>query len=128
MSFLGPSIPIQPTRLLAANITAYSATVQWVTPYLAYTQEQYTVNYGTTIDSLTLSTPVLSSGTVPSAFNVTYDIAMQDLTPNTVYYFQLHSMNTYGQTTSTIMTFTTAEAGKELISHCVYLLQLSSII
>ena len=94
------------------NVTTYSATLQWVTPYLAYTQEQYTINFGTTRDSLSQSSPVLSSTTDISASNVTYDISIQDLSPNTVYYFQIRIMNSYGETTTGIMTFTTSEAGK----------------
>lgn len=94
------------------NVTSYSATVQWVTPYLAYTQEQYSVKYGTARESLNQSSAVLSSASDISASNSTYSIPIQDLTPNTFYYIQLHSMNTYGEITSSIMTFTTAEAGK----------------
>ena len=94
------------------NVTAYSMTLQWVTLYLAYTQEQYTINFGTTRDSLSRSSPILSSTTDISASNVTYDISIQDLSPNTAYYFQIRIMNSYGETTTGIMTFTTSEAGK----------------
>ncbi len=102
------------------NITSYSATVQWATPYLAYTQEQYNVNYGTARDSLDQTSPTLSSTTDISASNITYDMPLQDLAPNTAYYFQLHSMNTYETTTSGIMAFTTLEAGNTQIIVTVY--------
>ena len=110
--FLGPRVPIQPSELLAVNITSYSATVQWVVRYIAYTEEQYTINYGTERESLDQSSMVISSSADNSASNISYDIFLQDLTPNTVYYFQLNSRNTQGETTSSPMTFTTLEAGK----------------
>lgn len=96
------------------NVTADSATVQWLVPYLAYTQEQYTVNYGTARQLLDQSSQVLSSSTDLSAANTTYAISIADLTPNTVYYYQLLSVNSYGRTLSAIMTFTTSEAGNVL--------------
>lgn len=86
-------------------------TVQWVVPYLAYTQEQYTVNYGSVRGSLDETSPVLSSTTDLSVSNITYDMSLQGLVPNTVYYFQIHGTNMYGTSASTIMTFTTLEAG-----------------
>jgi hypothetical protein len=109
---LGQSAPVPPRGLDAVNITAYSAAVEWVIPYLAYAQEQYTISYSTTRESLTQSSPVLSSSTDITASNITYDISIQDLTPNTVYYFQLLSTNMYGMTSSSIMMFRTLEAGK----------------
>ena len=93
------------------NITSNSASVQWVIPYLAYTPEQYNINYGTARDSLDQSSPILASSTNISASNMTYSISIQELTPNRVYYFQLRSMNTYGVTTSAIMTLRTLESG-----------------
>lgn len=110
--YSGPSPPIQPREVLATNITAYSATVQWVIPHLTYTQEQYNVSYGTTRGLLDQSSVVMSSSADISASNITYDLSIQDLMPNSVYYFQLRSTNTQGTTTSIIMTFTTLEAGK----------------
>lgn len=94
------------------NITAYSATVQWVTPYLAYTPEQYVVSYGTMRESLNQRSPVLSSITDIAASNLTYDVFIPDLSPNTEYFYQVHSTNTYTTTASVIMNFTTLEAGK----------------
>lgn len=95
-------------------MTGYSAAVEWVMPYLAYTQEQYTVNYGTSSGSLDQSSIAISSTSDVSAANLTYSVSIQDLTPNTVYYFQLSSMNTRGAIVSSVMTFTTSEAGKLL--------------
>lgn len=107
----GQSSPVQPSIIRTVNVTADSATVQWVVPYLAYTQEQYSVSYGTARDSLDQSSPILSSTADISASNVTYNVSIQDLIPNTAYYFQLLSRNTFGMTTSATMTFTTMEAG-----------------
>lgn len=96
------------------NITTYSATVKWLSPYLTFTPEQYTVNYGTERDSLNQMGPVLSSSTDISVSNITYNISLQNLTPHTEYFYQLLSTNTYGETTSAIMTFTTSEAGENI--------------
>ena len=94
------------------NTSSSSVTVQWVIPYLAYTPEQYTIYYGTVREMLNLRSPSLNSIADISASNITYEISLQALTPNTVYYYQLHSMNTYVETTTAVMMFMTSEAGK----------------
>lgn len=96
----------------ATNITSYSATIEWVTSYLAYTQEQYRLSYGTDMESLDETSLGLSSSPDISASNVTYNIPIRGLIPNTVYYYQLRSENTYDTTLSGVMNFTTLEAGK----------------
>lgn len=118
---VGQGSPVLPGGIQAITVTAYSATVQWMVSYIAYTQEQYSVNYGITRESLDQLSLVVSSSTDTSAANITYDVAVQDLTPNTVYFFQLRSMNTYESTLSAIMTFTTLEAGKRYYHHQWYL-------
>lgn len=110
-TFLGRGAPTQPTSVQTVNITSSSTTVLWVVPYLSYTPEQYTIYYGTTMDTLDLTSSVVSSTTDISATNTTYTISLKELTPNTVYFFQLHSVNTYGGTTTAVMTFTTSESG-----------------
>ena len=93
------------------NISSISVTVQWMVPYLSYTPEQYTVYYGTVRERLDMRSTTLSSTTDISASNTTYEISLQGLTPNTAYFYQLRSVNTYAETTTAVMTFMTSEAG-----------------
>lgn len=111
MHVLGPSSPVRPIGVEGVNVTATSATVQWLVPYLAYTQEQYNVRYGTARDALDQSMLIMNSEHNISASNITYSVSLQDLTPNIVYFFRIHSTNTQGETLSNIMTLTTLEAG-----------------
>lgn len=57
-----------------------------------------------------MSTTVYSTQDI-SATNRTYESSLYDLTPHTAYYFKIHSENTFGETTTSIMTLTTSEAG-----------------
>ena len=107
----GQRIPIQPTTVQTVNITSASATVQWLIPYISYTPEHYTIDFGTAREMLHLRSPTLSSSTDISALNITYALTLQALVPNTVYFFQLQSVNTYGETTTPVMMFATLEAG-----------------
>ena len=108
---IGRRAPVQPTAVQTVNISSSSVTVQWVVPYLSYTPEQYTIHYGTVRERLDLRSTSLSSITDILAFNTTYDISLQGLTPNTVYFYELHSVNTYAEIAAAIRTFTTSEAG-----------------
>ena len=105
---IGPSLPTRPQAVQAVNVTAYSVTVQWVIPQLAYMQEHYNVTYGTSRELLDQSSVVTSAS---AENNLTYALFIQNLTPNTEYYFQLLSTNMQGTTVTAIMTFTTLEAG-----------------
>lgn len=109
---LGRRAPTRPSAVQIVNTSFSSVIVQWVVPYLAYTPEQYTIYYGTTRERLDLRSPSLSSNIDISASNTTYEIPLQALTPNTVYYYQLHSVNTYAETTTAVLMFVTSEAGK----------------
>ena len=111
MTIVGRRSPVQPTMVQTVNTTSSSTTVQWVVPYLSYTPEQYTIRYGTAEEMLDQRTTPLSSTTDIASVNTTYQLALQGLAPNTIYHFQLHSTNTFGETTTVIMTFTTSEAG-----------------
>lgn len=111
--YIGRRIPAQPTRVQTVNITSTSVTVQWVVPHLSYTPEQYTINYGTARETLDQRSAVLSSHADISLSNTTYQLTLQGLAPNTNYFFQLRSMNSFGETTTEIMAFMTSEAGMQ---------------
>lgn len=116
MYISGPSPPVRPS-VQVVNVTASSAIVQWVVAYLAYTQEHYEVSYGPARERLNQSRLVVNSETNSSTSNITYSVSFQDLIPNSVYFFQLRSTNTQGETLSNIMMLTTLEAGMhQLIS------------
>ena len=97
------------------NVTASSAIVQWLVPYLAYTQEQYNVSYGIARDTLNQSRLVMNLEPSLSASNITYSVPLQDLIPNSVYFFQIRSTNMQGVTLSNIMTLITLETGKNFV-------------
>lgn len=82
-------------------------------PRLAYTPERYSVHYGTTRE-LNQRSLILDSIMDIAALNLSYDVLLPDLSPNTRYFYQLYSTNTYGTTTSVVTMFTTMEAGKFL--------------
>ena len=90
-------------------------------PYLAYTPEQYTIKYGPDRESLDLISTTVSSTQDISATNITYKESLHDLAPNTVYYFRVHSENTYGETMTGVMTLT-LEPGVSAYMPCYQLL------
>ena len=94
-----------------------SATILWLVPYLTYTPEQYIISYGIERDSLDLMSTTVHSTQDISAGNKTYENTLYDLTPNTVYYFKIHSENTFGETVTSMMILTTSEAG--IAYYCV---------
>lgn len=112
LTFIGQSPPLEASELQVVNVTAYTASVEWKIPYLSFTPEQYVVMYSGESSSLDLVRPILRSGTDLSVSNVTYSTSLQDLSPHREYFYQLRSANTYGETTSAIMAFTTLEAGQ----------------
>jgi len=85
----------------ASNLTDTSATITWTTDQLASS----TVNYGTSIP------PSLAASDITPVLNHT--INLTELTPNTLYYYEISSTNTEGRTAvspgnNTYYTFNTA--------------------
>ena len=109
--FIGESAPTQPTLVRTINISSSSATVQWVVPYLAYTPEEYTIHYGLDRESLDFASSTVYSTQDISAKNQSYENSLHDLAPNTMYYFMIHSENTFGEAMTPLMMLTTSEAG-----------------
>ncbi len=80
-------------------------------PYLAYTPEEYTIHYSLDRESLDFTSNTVLSAQDISANNQSYQNSLHDLTPNKMYYFTIHSENTFGETTTSLMMLTTLEAG-----------------
>jgi len=108
---LGPTLPIASTNIDAVRVTAYSVTIAWQVPILAYTQETYNISYGLTRLSLNNSLIILGSSVDSAMNNMTYEAVISNLVPNSMYYYQLHSINSQGITSSNIMDFRTQETG-----------------
>ena len=113
---LGPALPIAPINIVAVRITAYSATIIWRVPVLAYTQETYNISYGLTRLSLNNSLLIPGSRVDDATANMTHEAVISNLTPNSLYYYQLQSINSRGTISSNTMNFLTIEAGKIIMA------------
>lgn len=91
-------------------MTATSAVISWTIPEILYTEEDYYVEYGDDI-TLELRTASQSSGSDMELTNQMYNITLQNLQPNYMYYFVVTAENTVSPKSTDIFTFMTSEDG-----------------
>ena len=84
----------------ATNVQDSSALIQWTVPSIAYTPETYVVEYGTSQDSLDMTSDPTHSGEDITIANVTYSVTLSDLRENTTYYIHIVANNTAGRSTT----------------------------
>ena len=84
----------------ATNIQDSSALIQWTVSSIAYTPETYVVEYGTSQDSLDMTSDPTHSGEDITIANVTYSVTLSDLRENTTYYVRIVATNTAGRSTT----------------------------
>ena len=93
-----------------SDITATSAVITWIIPFIVSTQESYVIFYG--LDT-TLS---LQTSPYNNDINITivFSRPLSDLDPLDTYYFRVVATNDVGSAGSDISTFTTLPGGKNL--------------
>ena len=97
--------------VLEEVITAsYSVVIVWRIPSIVSDQENYIVQYGTDMMLLSSSNVVLGNDDT-NAINDLFSINITGLTPFTRYYYVITATNTIGSTNTSVMSFTTNEAG-----------------
>lgn len=99
-----------PTNVMVVNITGTSAVVMWTISNIAFTFEQYRVDYGISPDTLTMMSSVVY-GTDVDAVNETYTVTLDGLDPLTTYHIQVVSTNSEFSSSTAITNFTTDEDG-----------------
>ena len=111
--FPGPTNPVIPDNNRATNIHDNRATIQWTVPSIAYTPETYVVEYGTSQDSLGLTSGSQHSGPDITATDVTYSLQLSNLEPATTYHYRVVATNTADRTTaSDVQSFMTGDSRK----------------
>ena len=103
-----------PVLVGTGSISDSSALIQWTVSSIAYTPETYVVEYGTSQDSLDMTSDPTHSGGDITIASVTFSVTLSDLRENTTYYIHIVATNTAGRsTTSSVQRFTTslAESG-----------------
>ena len=113
---IGPAVPVQPV-LREVSVTPSTATISWTIPQVSYTPENYTVLSGTSMDELNMISSVVNSNNIGNlqfitATDIQYNVTIQGLNINVMYYYQVESVNTIGKNYSSISSFTTLESGK----------------
>ena len=98
--------PVEPVEVnvVKANTTAV---VEWTVPMIAYTPESYVVEFGEDSGFLSRTSGLLHSGDDITVLNVEYTTTLQDLIPRTTYHFRVKSTNSFSDTYSIEVTFTT---------------------
>ena len=97
--------PVEPVEVtvVKANTTAM---VEWTVPMIAYTPESYVVEFGENSGSLSRTSGLLHSGDDITVANKEYTTTVQDLIPRTTYHFRVKSNNSFSDTYSMEVTFT----------------------
>jgi len=107
----GSTNPVQPQNLMNINTRHDRATVQWSVSYIAYTPETYTVNYGSAMNSLDMSTTATERGdnfAIPNQ-PFLFSAELTGLDPGVTYYYQVEARNSEGPTLSAVQQFTSNE-------------------
>ena len=103
---------MQPQNLMSINPHHDRATIQWSVPYIAYTPETYTVNYGRAVNSLDMSVTATQRSdnfTIPNQLFM-FSAELTGIDPGCLkYYYQVEARNSVGPTLSAVQQFTSAE-------------------
>ena len=105
---------MMPVVVGTGNISDSTALIQWTVSSIVYTPETYVVEYGTSQDSLDMTSDPTHSGEDITIANVTYSVILSDLRENTTYYVHIVTTNTAGRSnTNSVERFMTslAESG-----------------
>ena len=119
---IGPTVPVQPV-LGPVSVTPTTATISWTIPQVSYTPENYTVLFGTSMDELNMTSSVVNTNNIDNllfitATNVSYNVTIQGLSINIMYYYRVQSVNTIDKNYSSISSFINLESGK--ITYLIY--------
>ena len=109
---------MMPVLVGTGIISDSSALIQWTVSSIAYTPETYVVEYGTSQDSLDMTSDPTHSGEDITIANVTFSVTLPALRENTTYYIHIVATNTAGRSnTSSVQRFMTslAELGNILM-------------
>ena len=102
----------------ANDIQDISATIQWTVPSIAYTPETYVVKYGTSQDSLDLTSDSQHSGPDINIGSRTYSVRLSNLEPATTYYYKVVATNTADRSSeSSVHSFVTSDNSKSIPCH-----------
>ena len=118
-SFAGPTFPLKPSNIRNSTVTHNRATIQWTIPRIAYTPENYTVNFSTSPGSLTNVSQQQESGDNFTATNLPFSVQLTGLSAMTTYYYQVVAMNSVGSTASVEQSFTTTELRKVIPNYLI---------
>ena len=103
--------PNPPQQVHSDIVTHNTALIQWTVSSIVYTPETYVVEYGTSQDSLDMTSDPTHSGEDITIASVTYSVTLSDLRENTTYYVHIVATNTADRsTTISVERFTTSLA------------------
>ena len=97
--------PVEPVEVTVVKANT-NAVVEWTVPMIAYTPESYVVEFGEDSGSLTRTSGLFHSGDDITVVNRVYDTTLQGLKPHTTYHFRVKSNNSFNNTYSIEVTFT----------------------
>ncbi len=111
LKFVGATAPnmaiIQETRPGSTE-----ATISWIVQTIAYTPEEYYIQYGVDMNSLVMTSERLNGSLNLTSSNVVYSIILTNLQPYTQYYYRIVAENSFTTSQTSTLMFRTSEAGK----------------
>ncbi len=112
MSFLGESVPTKPIDTVPTTLSSELAEIQWLIPAVVYTPENYTVFYGIDQTLLNYSSDVVVGTENIMDTNQIYTVTLNNLEPNTTYYYQVTARNSIGVNSSDVEMLVTPLSSK----------------
>jgi hypothetical protein len=98
---------------MAVDITHNSATIRWTVPSLSYDPEIYVVQYGLAMDSLTMTSSMVTGDVTPLNYMDAFQgsVTLTDLNRLTTYFYRVVATNGGDSTLSAVGTFNTSDLG-----------------
>ena len=111
-----------PTKVTSIEVSTqpHSANISWAAVRITFDRETYWVQYGTDMTMWYASEVVLGNEN-RSATNEHFSVHISPLSPFTKYYFIIWAKNSVGNTSTTMMNFSTDQTGITRVAIKTYL-------
>ena len=91
------------------------AVINWIVTSIAYTSEDYYIEYGISNDSLAMRSEIINGSDDLTSTNLVYSANITGLRPFTQYYYRLVARNSFITTETPIQTLQTSIAGNKAV-------------